>query len=31
MISSDTITVLQIHSKFEIMSGCNYSFIVEEG
>ena len=26
-----TIPVLQKHSKFERMSGCNYCFIIEKG
>ena len=31
MPGSDTILVLQKHNKFERMSGCNYSFIIEKG
>ena len=27
----NTILVLQKHNKFEKMSGCNYTFIIEKG
>ena len=31
LVSSCYNSVLQKHRKFERMSGCNYSFIIEKG